>query len=107
MSQLALFANLPRSPRRGRPVTATSESIRLLGQAYAKLLLAAESRGHLDARHFIGRAADLLRRAGARDIATVAYRALDESIGHPDVEHILNAIDRRIANRSLRSAGVS
>lgn len=108
-AKLALFADLSRTiaRSRGRPPLYTAESIALLDRAYARVHLTADTGSHVLARHFLGQASDLLRRAGARDLAAEADRALRVSIGHPDVDHLLGAIDRRITDRNLRDAGIA
>lgn len=107
MTQLTLFADLPRqpAPTRGRPPLPAG-SIALLERAAAKLSLAAEARGHLAARHLASRAADLLREAKARDLAAAVYHELDQAIGHPYLDTILVRVERRITDRDLRAVGV-
>lgn len=108
MSKPTLFPNLPRQPprQRGRPRLYSAESIALLERAYARMHVAADTDSHILARQFVGQATDDLRRAGARDLAALADRALADAIGHPDVGELLERINRRITDRKLKSTGV-
>jgi hypothetical protein len=107
-AQLALFPDLARTVTRprGRPRVYSPGSIDLLERARARLALAADTGSHVLARQFAGQAADLLGRAGARDLARAVERALYVAVGHPDVDDLVDRIDRRIADRHLKDSGV-